>query len=240
MSKNNPSWRKYTLAAVILLLLTIAALAFIYFTQGQEPDPVSEKIIHEIAAEQLKFQEHLDTKPNKLTDEDFAKIIELHLLNIELTDLKLLEKFTNLKQLYLNNLRYPKNTIPKWMKILAKFGFIDLNERFALDLSPLEKLNNLQSLTIISSPVNNFKFLSSLKNLHSLNISRGTISNIEPIKNLSNLRELILSGILVSDLEPLKGLINLQWIDLRNCSKITSKQVEDLQEALPNLKIERN
>ena len=62
---------------------------------------------------------------------------------------------------------------------------------------------------------------------------------MEPIKNLSNLRELILSGSLVSDLEPLKGLINLQWVDLRNCSNITSKQVEDLLEALPNVEITR-
>ena len=233
------TWRKYTLAAAIILLLITAALVFIWLTQEQGLDQHGEMVIRRAAAEQLKFQEHLDTEPNKLTDEDFAKIIELHLLNIELTDLKLLEKFTNLKQLYLNNLRYPKNTIPKWMKILAKFGFIDLNKRFALDLSPLEKLNNLQSLTIISSPANNFKFLSSHKNLHSLNISRGTISNMEPIKNLSNLRELILSGSLVSDLEPLKGLINLQWVDLRNCSNITSKQVEDLLEALPNVEITR-
>ena len=43
----------------------------------------------------------------------------------------------------------------------------------------------------------------------------------------------------VSDLEPIKKLPYLQTLTLYNSKNITNEQVEDLQKALPNLKIER-
>ena len=47
-----------------------------------------------------------DTKdPNELTDEDFAKITKFLLKEKELSDIKLLDKFTNVQKLYLINIK---------------------------------------------------------------------------------------------------------------------------------------
>jgi hypothetical protein len=129
-----PSWRKYTLSAVFFALLISADLIFIYFTQEQGLDSTSDKIIREVAARQL------NKDPNDLTDEDFVKITTFYLSDKELCDIKLLEKFTNLERLYLAAIQFPRDRIPKWMKLLEKTGIVNTNERFTIDLTPLEKL----------------------------------------------------------------------------------------------------
>jgi hypothetical protein len=103
--KKKFSQRKYIIASAFLLI--IAALVFIYFTQEQKPDPVSEKVIREITA----LQHNKD--PNELTDEDFARIVEIDLSNKKLSNIRLLEKFFNLRDLSLNNTIFPENEIPK-------------------------------------------------------------------------------------------------------------------------------
>ena len=65
------------------------------------------------------------------------------------------------------------------------------------------------------------------------------VSNIEPLKKLTNLQELIIDGSEVSDLRALMGLKNLKRLHIGDCKNITDQQVEELQKALPNLKIQR-
>ena len=108
--KNKSSNKKYIVAAVSILLLIAAALVFIYFTQEQKSDPASEKIIREAAAKQL------NKDPNELTDKDFANITKFAIRTQELDDIKLLEKFTNLQNLTLTNIKFPARQIPTWMK----------------------------------------------------------------------------------------------------------------------------
>ncbi len=216
-----PFRKKYIFAAAVLILLLSAALVFIYLTQELKPDPNSEIVIRKAAASQYH------KNPNELTDEDFVKMKHFTLWNselgvwqskrIEISDIKLLEKFTNLQVLQLNNLLYPESAIPKWMKILERLGIYDLNERFTLDLSLLEKLSNLQVL----------------------HLGGASIKNIKPLAGLTNLKQLVLIETQVSDLEPIKGLINLQLLVLENSENITKEQIKELHKALPNLKIER-
>lgn len=257
---------KNKILVIFLFLLIIAALVFIFLTQEQKPDPASEKIFREAAAKQL------NKDPNELTDEDFAKITKLTIWGLEyygrpdenpykLSNIKPLEKFTNLQELYLSGIVFPQKDIPRWMKILAKFGILDLDERFTIDLSPLAKLRNLERLEISYSPIKNIKPLkgltnlrklrlmftyvcdikpiSHLENLQDLNLGRTHVSNIKPIKGLKKLQELWLYGTPVSDLEPLKGLINLETLGLKDCKNIKEEQVEDLEKALPELEISR-
>ena len=307
-------WR-YIIASGFLVLLISTALVFIYFTQEELPDSDSERIIREVVAKQLRKERKNPTDPNKLTDEDFKKIEKFLLLNdlgmltigsLELTDIKILEKFTNLRELLAFDVKFPESSIPKWMKYLAKLGVINLDSRFSIDLSPLKNLIYLQKLTLDHIPISSLEpikgltnlrtlsltsthvsdikpiqgltnleilkisdkthiydleSLKELKNLKTLSFSSTQISDInpikglinledinlrstqifslEPLKGLTNLKTLTLTDTQVSDLEPLKKLTNLQYINLRNCVNITNEQVEDLQKALPNLKIER-
>jgi Leucine-rich repeat (LRR) protein len=233
MSRKKPSWRKYILVAVFLALLITASLVYIYFTREQVPDPASENIIRQAAAKQLKKD------PNELTELDFAKVIGLYLTGKKLKDIYFLEKFPHLEALYMEAVYLPEKDIPKWMKILARMGIYDLSKRFVLDLSPLAKLSNIQSLVISWNWINDIEPLSELVNLKELNLSKTMVSDLEPTKNLTNLQELYLHETNISNLEPIKNLKNLKILDIRNCINITDEQVEDLQKALPELKIYR-
>ncbi len=218
---------RYKLGAVFITLSIIAALIFVYFTQDQNSDPASEKFIREAAATRLgKYQ-------NELYNGDFEKITELTIdkktpiLNLtfdgtilsqepydELSDIILLKKFTNLKTLNMGSIDVPKSKIPKWMSLLVKLGIYHVDEKFSLDLRPLEKLNHLEKLQLGGK----------------------AIKNINPLKNL-NLKELQLLNSPVSNLKPVKSIKNLQTLFLINCENLTDEHINELQKALPNLKI---
>ncbi len=272
ISEKKTSRRKVIISAIVLLFLAIVALIFIYFTQqNPKSDPASEKIFREAAAAQLTKD------PNELIDEDFALITELRFpinkgdkifasgnyiyRRIELIDIKILEKFINLQYLALGFIAYPENKIPIWMKLLGKFGIVDLSQRYSIDLRPIEKLTNLRELLLNGLSVTNIKPIKALTNLRllslrdtdvsdiepirnlkkleTLDIAQTKVAGLEPIRNLSNLQQLSLDGTKISDLEPLKGLVKLRNLDLRGCANITDEQAEGLQKSLPNLKIYR-
>jgi Leucine-rich repeat (LRR) protein len=251
-NETKPSWHlchrwRNILAAFLITLSIIAALVFIWFTQEEpKPDPASEAIIRKIAAKQL------NKDPNDMTDDDFAKITKFDLYKKELCDIRLLEKFRNLKMLYLGEILLPKKNIPNWMKYLAKLGILDLNERFALDLSPIEKLTNIQDVRLGTMPIKNLKPLVDLVNIEHLQLYHTSVSDLEPIKELkklevlyiaddslisdigpletlTNLKDLELIGTKVTDLKPLHGLINLELLSVSNT------RVSDL-DALKGLK----
>ncbi len=236
--------RKYIITGGLFVLLIMSVLIFIIFSQNQKPDPASEAIIRKLVSINLYSETIMETDPNsliiiypfpelaidpnKLTDEDFLKIEGLSLgypnpsfdesnLSMELCDIKLLKKFTNLKRFKIGAIRYPSNKIPRWMSLLAKLGIFNLEDRFALDLSPLKKLKKLENMIIYDT----------------------TVKNIKTLENLNNLRELSIDNTNISDLEPLKELKNLKTLHISNCKKITDEQIEDLQKALPELKIYR-
>ncbi|MBN2588469.1 MAG: leucine-rich repeat domain-containing protein [Sedimentisphaerales bacterium] len=199
---------KHIVAAICFVLILFVAFIAPLSALRTKPDPLSgDTIIRKYAAEQLS-----ELYGDRLTDADFAKISELYLYDIfkynhreftylppwiltELTDIRLLEKFTNLEILDLYYVRYPEIRIPKWMKFLGKHRIINLDKKFAIDLSP--------------------------------------------IQNLHALKKLRLSNAQIYDIKPLKKLTNLEELYIQNCPNITDKQVEDLQKALPGLKITR-
>ncbi|MEJ2647634.1 MAG: leucine-rich repeat domain-containing protein [Sedimentisphaerales bacterium] len=245
--KKKSTHRKYIIPAVGILLLIAASLVFIYFTQGQKSDPASEKIIRQAAARQI------NKDPNKLTEEDFAGITEFRLMDIipagrgpggvelirykiiDLSDIRILENFTNLQKLELIAVRYPRQSMID--EVLSKLGLKNFSQRRFLDLSPLNKLSSLQSLNLTEAQLYDTKVLSGLINLQELNISLTQVSDLTGIETLTKLKILNASYTRISDLEPIKNMTNLQRLDLTNCANITNEQVEDLQKSLPNLKI---
>ena len=265
------SRRKYIIATVaIILLCVIVGLTYRAITWTPVDSESKKAIIRQAAARGLMTNLNSVIDPNALTDEDFAKIIDLIFnkkagrkgyIYPELTDIKFLEKFTNLQELTLMDIRFPDKEIPIWIKILSKLGIFNINERFALDLSPLKKLSKLQHLSLSESHVYNIEPLKYLENLQSLDLLStqifdleplkdlinleqlyvgGTnVSNLEPLKRLTNLQNLKFAGTQVSDIEPLKEFRNLKKLYIGNCPNITDEQVEELQNALPDLKIQR-
>lgn len=219
--KNNiqkkPSQKRYIIAAGIILVCIIAGLAFRVATwspETSESRKASENIIRRAA---FRLPENVSKNP----DDEFANVTSLILgespyasgpMVLELADIKLLEKFTNLKTLYIRHIIYPKKFIPKWMTSLAKLGIFNIEKHFALDLSPLEKLKNLQSLTINYTVFKNIETLAGLVNLKHLDLDGTAVSNLRTIRNLKNLEYLNISQTQVANLEPIRELVNLQTL----------------------------
>ncbi len=109
--------RRYIILT-ILILLTIPIFFFVYIRLRY--DPKSEKIIRQSAASQL------NKDPNELTGEDFAQITELSFSGV-LSDIRMLEKFTNLQYLDLWGCLEEKN-IPQWIRYLGRYGIVDLSQ----------------------------------------------------------------------------------------------------------------
>ncbi len=215
--KKKSSRRKYII--VIGIIFCILGVYVYWLTTWRSENSLlqkeSEILIRKIAARNLQKE------PDQLNDEDFSKVTRLIIgehewssapLITELADIKLLEKFTNLEILSLGRIIYPKKGTPKWMIILSKYGFFDIKKRFALDLSPLAKLQNLKSLTICDTSVKNINSLANLVNLQKLDLSGTNIQNIEPVKNLINIERLVLDGTAIVDLKPIKNLKKLEYL----------------------------
>ena len=222
--------KRYIVTAIIILFLITSALIFILLSQSPKPDPASEKIIRYIVAQQL------NKNPNELTDEDFVNITTLSIgvrteiipsmydeggLILteypEISDIKLLEKFTNLQTLDFFAVKLSDKAIPKWMKFLGKYGIINIRKRASLDLSPIEKLEHLKKIDFLSTPVKSFRPLSKIKNLETLS----------------------LACVDIIDFESLKKLKNIKTINLTAYLNITEKQIEELRKALPGVEIIR-
>jgi len=101
-------------------------------------------------------------------------------------------KFTNLKELYLdNNLLYNLNEIDKYTSLET----LSISHNHLYTISSLKELKQLKKLDISNNQLNSLSFLDSLNRLKELNISAN-----------QNLRVFL----------PLKNLADLYWIDLSN------------------------
>ena len=156
----------------------------------------------------------LDKKPEKLTRTDLAEITELHLNNPGLSDITFLEKLTNLKKLTLftGDLTKPAS-LPGLIAIMEKLHLYKKPGNKFLDISILEKLPNLETLTL-SGRISDSKSIGRLKNLKELNIESLVLFDMEPLKDLQRLEILLLSYYPTLSLEPIGKLSNLQELTI--------------------------
>ena len=205
--KKKPTWLKLKIFAILFLLLA-AIFIFIFVIQNKS-DTTSPAVIRRAAAMQL------NKDPNELTDADFASIKKLIISSQELYNIKLLQKFTGLERLYISYIEFPE--APKWMKILSEIGLMNITKRYALDLGPISKLDNLKMLGLSGTMIRSFEPLAKLKNLESLSIGEMEINDFETLKNFKKIKKLYLI----------------------NNLNITNTQLGELQKALPETEVIR-
>jgi internalin A len=204
--EKKPSYWRLKVAAIILCLVLLVILPFSLLLYDSKPDPASEAVIRQVAATKL------NKDPNSLTDEDLAQITVFYLSNRELSDIRFLEKFTSLQELWLSQLRHPEIELPQWKAVLVKLHILNPPERELLDISPLRKLSKLQTLKLYNNQLKNIKPLSGLKNLTQLVIGysqfagRFRVPSLKPIKYLKNLQSLQLNEVKLSKHQSYKGL----------------------------------
>jgi Leucine-rich repeat (LRR) protein len=156
---------------------------------------------------------------------DIKGIFELHAnpSNLEVTEtgLEPLEELKQLRALYLSKTQ------------ITDAGLQHLKELNKLNILFLEK-------TIITDI--GLKYLKGLTQLQNLDLdeTRITDAGLEQLKELKQLRSLRLSGTQITDagLKHLKGLNKLESLNITR-TKTSNAGIKDLQQALPNLKIER-
>ena len=159
------SSRRKVIVTVIILPVLLIFLLVLFLSK-------LESVYPQVGAEVIRKEAAIiiGVEPNELNDEDFEKIEVLNLSRKTICDIKLLEKFTNLKELNLSFLAVPKTKKPKWMTLLAKFNIYNSSQSKVIDLSPLKNLTNLRKLELRMTAVKNIKPLARLKNLEILKI----------------------------------------------------------------------
>ncbi len=143
---------------------------------------------------------------------------------------------------------------------LTSVSNLSLVDNEISDLKPLASLKNLVQLQLQGNQISALKPISDLVLLDQLNLSRNQISNIAPLKKLVNLERLNLInnkltniavcanfpklswlGLNFNDitkLKPLYGLKNLEVLMIKGNTNLSSAEIMDLEDTLPNCTIE--
>lgn len=232
--EKTPFRMKY-IVSVVLPLFFIAVFVFIVYAIDQSYPIAGDTVIRQLVGEMLHKE------PNNLNTSDFRNITELDLSGQTIEDIRLLKKFTNLRELDISRLKVPVVRTPVWKTILIKVrvikktppgirtrGIVKTN---LLNLRPLRNLSKLETLNLNFTPIESLAPLSGLKNLTELDIYGTPVFELEPLRRLPNLKTLNVGQTQITDLKPLRKLNNLHRLHIYN-TKVTD--IEPLRD-LPNL-----
>jgi hypothetical protein len=105
---------------------------------------------------------------------------------------------------------------------------MDLSSTSLRELSPLQSLTALQSLTLSDTQVADLWPLATLTALKDLRLARTQVTDLGALKTLIALRSLDLSRTRVTDLSPLEGLTDLETLDLTETRVIDLSPLQTL------------
>lgn len=172
--------------------------------------------------EECKKSEHteLDLNSLKLTEipPEVAELIwlqSLYLFGNQISEIKRLEKLTNLTVL---NLSSNQISEIKGLEKLTNLTILSLYGNQISEIKRLEKLANLKELYLHSNQISEIKGLEKLTNLTVLSLHRNQIREIKGLEKLANLTELFLSLNKIIKIEglSLKQLENMKVLDLND------------------------
>jgi Leucine-rich repeat (LRR) protein len=167
---------------------------------------------------------------------------------VKISDIKRLEKFSNLKKLYLDfnqiaeiegldnlsnlkSLHLKGNRIKeiKGLERLSKLEYLYLNNNEIKEIKGLNNLSKLKSLMILDNKISNIQGLEDLTNLEILNLRNNKIAEINGLNALKNLKRVDLSNNYIFKIKGLGSLNKLEFLDL-SYNKITEfKGLENLK-----------
>ena len=178
---------------IISILITFCNLAIGLPAEKKEKkfikhDPCSG----EMSAQRIEaaIRERIRKPEGKITKADYHRITYLPLAGMGLTDIALLAKLKNLKNLNL--------------------GYNEIS-----DLTPLAGLGELEKLHLGSNQITNLRPLVNLKKLKYVSLFRNQISDLTPIVHWTHAQHLALYCNPISDLRPLHGLAKLDKVKLQ-------------------------
>lgn len=163
--------------------------------------------------EELSIQNNKVSSIEALKDHEKLKLLDIS-GNKQITDLSPLEKSTKLTRLLANG-----NKIESLdsLKNLTELKEIHVSENKIKDLSPLEKLVNLEDLDISNNPdIESLEVLKNLTNISELKINNAKkVKDFSPISKLTKLEDLTIIRSGLTDISFLRGLNEITEMNLQ-------------------------
>jgi len=123
--------------------------------------------------------------------EKLTQLTKLSLLGNRLTDVKVLEKLTQLKELHLENNQLTE--LPKGLEKLSQLTNLSLSDNQLTNVKGLEKLTQLTRLSLYRNQLTDVKGLEKLTKLTSLELRFNQLTDVKGLEKLTKLRGLYLS-----------------------------------------------
>ena len=155
----------------------------------------------------------LQKKPDELTEEDLANVMQLDLSGSEIADLTPLQVLSSLNYLDLTGTQVSDLTP---LQGLSSLKYLDLERTQVSDLTSLQGLSSLERLNLDGTQVSDLTPLRGLSSLQYLDLDHTQVSDLTPLQGLNSLQSLYLTNTQVSHLTPLQGLSSLQNLTLIN------------------------
>lgn len=137
-----------------------------------------------------------------------------------------------------NAINKPKGALTP--RDLKKIEELELWDSSIYDLAALARLEKLKKLDLAGNNINELMPLAKLKNIENLALDRNQVTNLSALSGLTKLNSLGLENNRITDLTPLAQLKQLKSLQLKNNPRLTKDQVQKLQQALPDCKIDSN
>ena len=172
-----------------------------------------------------------------LTKADLEKVTTLFFGGNKLTDVKGLEKLTELEVLYLQNNQL---TSVKGLEKLTQLKGLLLSNNQLTNVKGLEKLTQLKWLELHKNQLTDVKGLEKLTQLTILRVDDNQLTDVKGLEKLNQLTRLGLEGNQLTDVKGLEKLTQLTHLVLEDNPDLTKAQVSELKKALPKCRISSN
>ena len=185
----------------------------------------------------------LEVQDNFVADlSALAALTNLHHLAVggnPIHDYSTLSRLTNLASLSVANISGRGAAMEDLTSLENLTGLTSLTlwENKIMDLSPLVGLTNLSSLDLRWNPITNQTVLAGLPNLDRLYLGATASSNINFLAPMTRLAFLNLADNQISDVSPLSGLTNLTYLVLSGNPSLTNCPVLSGMTGLVNLEL---
>ena len=219
---------------------------------GADKKPLTKEESAKVIEEAIR--EHLKKPKGELTKAVLEKVTELELSSNRMTDVKGLEKLTQLEMLYLSGnqlsdvkglekldqlkalgLQSNKLTeLPKGLEKLTQLKGLELTGNQLTDVKGLEKLTQLTMLWLNNNQLTNVQGLEKLNQLKQLGLKNNQMTELpKGLEKLTQLESLDLTGNKLTDVKGLEKLTKLTRLDITKNPTLTKTQIAELRKALP-------
>jgi Leucine-rich repeat (LRR) protein len=197
----------------------------------------------ELTKADLEKVRGLNLSNNLLTEvpKELEKLDQLKVLNLmrnKLTDVKGLEKLTQLTVLDLYNNQLTE--VPKELEKLDQLKVLNLGRNQLTNVKGLEKLTHLTTLWLSSNQLTDVKGLEKLTRLTMLQLQGNKLTGVKGLEKLTQLTYLSLGDNKLTDVKGLEKLTGLEDLFLGGNPDLTKSQIAELQKALAKCRIYSN